>query len=106
MTSRRAADATDTPWHAQPPDAVLTALGTTRQGLSASEAQARLERYGPNLLARRQGDTVWTLLWRQINNPLIWVLLASAALAIALGKPLDGSVVLGVVVLNTIIGFV
>jgi len=101
-----AADATDTPWHAQPPEAVLAALGTTRQGLSTSEAQARLERYGPNLLARSKGDTVWTLLWRQINNPLIWVLLASAALAIVLGKPLDGSVVLGVVVLNTLIGFV
>jgi Ca2+-transporting ATPase len=106
ISPRAAADAADTPWHAQPPDAVLAALGTARQGLSASEARARLERYGPNLLARGKGDPIWTLLQRQIDNPLIWVLLASAALAILLGKPLDGAVVLGVVVLNTIIGFV
>ena len=42
-----------------------------------------------------------------MNDPLIWVLLASAALlAIALGEDTDDLVVLGVVVLNAVIGFV
>ncbi len=49
------------------------------------------------------------LLWRQINNPLIWVLIASSGVAI-IADPADGLknglVILAVVVLNTIIGFV
>ncbi len=46
------------------------------------------------------------LLWRQINNPLIWVLLGSGTLAVLLGKMTDGLVVLSVVVINAIIGFI
>ena len=46
------------------------------------------------------------MLWRQIHNPLIYVLLGSAALALLMGKPTDAGVVLGVVILNTAIGFI
>ncbi|QRN93439.1 HAD-IC family P-type ATPase [Archangium violaceum] len=94
------------PWHALPPDAVLKAIQGTPDGLSEHEARARLERHGPNVLQRVSGESPLKLLWRQVNNPLIWVLLASAGLAIALGKVTDGIIVLAVVVLNTLIGFV
>ena len=61
------------------------------------------------MIPRGQGDTALDLLWRQINNPLIWVLLGSAVVAMAL-DPTDGVtnglVVLAVVVLNSLIGFV
>jgi Ca2+-transporting ATPase len=85
---------------------VVESLTTHADGLSESEARARLERHGPNVLQRVSGDSAWKILWRQVNNPLIWVLLASAGLAIALGKVTDGIIVLAVVVLNTLIGFV
>ncbi|QRK07070.1 HAD-IC family P-type ATPase [Archangium violaceum] len=94
------------PWHSLPPEAVLEAVQTNPEGLSDAEARVRLERHGPNVLQRVSGESPLTLLWRQINNPLIWVLLASAGLAIALGKVADGLIVLAVVVLNTLIGFV
>ena len=48
---------------------------------------------------------MYQLLWRQINNPLIWVLLGSGTLAAALGKMTDGLVILAVVLINAIIGF-
>ena len=58
------------------------------------------------MLERAGGEGVLTILWRQINSPLIWVLIASAALAVAVGKVTDGIVVLAVVLLNSLIGFV
>jgi Ca2+-transporting ATPase len=94
------------PWHALPPEAVLDTVGSSPDGLSESEARARLERHGPNVLQRVSGEGPLKLLWRQVNSPLIWVLLASATLAITLGKVTDGLIVLAVVVLNTLIGFV
>jgi magnesium-transporting ATPase (P-type) len=45
------------------------------------------------------------LLWRQIADPLIYALLASAALALAFGDLVDGAVVLAVVALNALIGY-
>jgi Ca2+-transporting ATPase len=94
------------PWHALPPEAVLEAVGSSSDGLSENEARTRLERHGPNVLQRVSGESPLVLLWRQVNSPLIWVLLASATLAISLGKVTDGLIVLAVVVLNTLIGFV
>jgi hypothetical protein len=45
------------------------------------------------------------VLAQQFTSPLIYALLASACVAYALGEVTDGSVVLGVVVLNAAIGF-
>ncbi len=95
-------------WHARPAPAVLEGLGSNAEGLSSSRARTLLEEHGPNLLPKAQGDTVWTLLWRQINSPLIWVLLVSSMVALV-ADPRDGVknglVILAVVILNTAIGF-
>ncbi len=86
---------------------ILRDLETSAEdGLGAAEAKSRLEEVGPNVLDRSSGEGVWKILWRQVNDPLIWVLLASSALAFLLGETVDAFVVLAVVVLNTIIGFV
>jgi Ca2+-transporting ATPase len=101
--------ATDRAWHALEVDAALAAMTTTAEGLTSGEAASRLASYGPNVLQRSGGDGALQLLWRQINNPLIWVLIGSAVLAMAV-DPVDGIknglVILAVVILNTIIGFV
>jgi len=94
------------PWHALEPAAAFAALAGGPAGLTSAEARRRLHEHGPNVLQRISADGPLRILWRQIDNPLIWVLLASAAVAIALGKATDGGVVLAVVVLNSIIGFV
>ena len=93
-------------WHALPPDEALRRLDGSPEGLTSSEVAARLTRYGPNVLPRAAGDSALRLLLRQLESPLIWVLLGSSVVAILLGKVLDGLVVLAVVVVNTVIGFV
>ncbi|MBK9121348.1 MAG: HAD-IC family P-type ATPase [Phycisphaerales bacterium] len=100
----------DVPWHAWDGRDVLAALDANEDGLTVAEAGARLSRHGPNVLPRAKPDGPLTLLWRQINNPLIWVLIASGAVAVAAdwhGEGLkNGLVILAVVILNSIIGFV
>ncbi|QIN81347.1 HAD-IC family P-type ATPase [Rubrobacter tropicus] len=94
------------PWHAVRIEEVLRKLGSSEEGLGVAEAEGRLAEVGPNVLQRARGDGPLKILWRQVNDPLIYVLLGAVALAILMGKVVDGLVVLGVVVLNTIIGFV
>ena len=74
-------------------------------GLSADEASRRLRRYGPNRLPEARGPSAAALLLRQVASPLMYALIAAAAVAIALGELEDGLVVLAVVVLNSLIGF-
>ncbi len=80
--------------------------GSGPGGLSSSIAAERLGKYGHNIITRGKKDGLLKLLWRQINNPLIWVLIVSCVIAMTLGKVTDGLVVLAVVVINTIIGFI
>ncbi len=96
-------------WHALAAEDALRALEAGSEGLTTQEASVRISKYGPNVLPKARGDSAFDLLWRQINNPLIWVLLASAVVAMVV-DPSDGIknglVILAVVALNTLIGFV
>jgi Ca2+-transporting ATPase len=96
-------------YHAMAVAEVIASLRTSLEtGLSTEEATARLAQYGPNLLPKAKGDTAWILLWRQINSPLIWVLIASGFVAMLVDPTegiKNGLVILAVVVLNTLIGF-
>jgi magnesium-transporting ATPase (P-type) len=99
-------DATaDEPWHALPIEDVLRALGSTPQGLAADEPAARLLRYGPNRLPQTARRSALMRLLLQFHNLLIYVLLVSAVLAAMLQHLTDAAVILGVVLLNAIIGF-
>ncbi|MFP4470281.1 MAG: cation-translocating P-type ATPase, partial [Bacteroidales bacterium] len=93
-------------WHALKPEDAAERLNSSFEGLPADEAKERLKNFGPNRIEKRSEEGPLIILWRQINNPLIWVLIGSGILAVLLGKVTDGLVVLGVVVINTIIGFI
>ena len=93
-------------WHATPAGEVLARLTSRPEGLTTAEAERRLAEHGPNALTRQRGPSAWQVLLRQVTSPLIYALLASAAVAFALGDVPDGAVVLAVVVLNALIGFV
>jgi cation-transporting ATPase F len=74
------------------------------RGLTGAEARGRRERYGANVLpqARRAGPLARVL--HQVTDPLVYVLLGSGAVTVALGEHVDAAVIFGVVALNTLIG--
>jgi calcium-translocating P-type ATPase len=93
------------PWHAATREEVLGELGSRETGLSGDEARARLREHGPNRLPESRGPSALELLVDQVRSPLMYALVASAAVAAAFGELDDAAVVLAVVVLNTLIGF-
>ncbi|NLF32990.1 MAG: HAD-IC family P-type ATPase [Planctomycetes bacterium] len=95
-----------TAWHAETLEAVLARLDSSPVGLGAEEARRRRAEVGPNSLTTEEGAGPLALLARQIHNPLIYLLLGAAALSLAAGKTVDAGVIAGVVVLNTVLGFV
>jgi calcium-translocating P-type ATPase len=92
-------------WHAAPEAEVVAALDAGPDGLTSAEAQARLRRHGPNRLPAAEGPSAARLLLDQVATPLMGALVASGAVALALGEIEDGLVVLAVVILNALIGF-
>ncbi len=97
---------TPSDWHHITPQEALTAIVSNTEGLKHAEAAKRLSQVGPNRLTApaHRGPLFRFLL--QFHNLLIYVLLASAAVTALLAHWVDTSVILGVVVVNAIIGFI
>ena len=93
-------------WHAETTDAALLRCGSSKGGLSSAEAAERLRANGPNKLPAGKRSNPLARLFAQFNNLLIYVLIASAAIALGLGHPIDAGVILGVVLINAAIGFI
>ncbi len=93
-------------WHALSGSVVLEHLESNADGLNSQEAARRLERYGPNQLPAAKGRGALVRLLAQFNNVLIFLLLAAALVTALLGEWLDTGVIIGVVLVNGLIGFI
>jgi len=95
-----------TAWHAVAADEVVQRLNSnTRSGLDRAEVSRRLQKYGPNRLpeGKKQGPFMRFLL--QFNNILVYVLLGAGFVKLMVGLWLDAAIILGVVVINGLLGF-
>ena len=93
-------------WHAESPEQVAQALGARLpDGLVEAEADARLSLHGFNRLPppRRRGTL--RRLFAQFHDLLIYVLLGAALITAALGQGAETGVILGVVIINALVGF-
>src|SRR5262245_15978443 len=94
-------------WHAMPVDEVVQRLHSNpTTGLDGQEASRRLATHGPNRLPEgtRQGPFKRFLL--QFNNVLVYLLLAAGFVKLMVGLWLDVPIILGVVLVNALLGFV
>lgn len=74
------------------------------RGLTASEAAARLEKYGKNKLDEGKKKSIFMLFLGQLNDPLIFILIIAAVVS-GLMSEISDTIIIGLVVaLNAIIG--
>lgn len=96
----------DQPWHAlETADAVSRQAVDPAAGLTDAEAAARLARHGPNQPTARLGRCPLRRFAEQLIQPLVVVLIVSGIITASLGEWVDAGVILGVVLVNAIIGF-
>ena len=96
----------DIHWETLPDEAVLQKLNTDRNGLSNEEAAERLELFGENKLPEGEKDSFIKRFLMQFNNALIYVLLGASVLTSLMSHWLDTWVILGVVIINAIVGYI
>lgn len=75
-------------------------------GLTHDEASARLARDGLNALPEKAGKPAWLRFLAHFHDVLIYVLIAAAALTAVMGHWVDTAVILGVAVINALIGHI
>ena len=99
-------------WHTLTVEETEKILDTTEDGLSDAEAARRLAAYGPNNLRQKKAKSVWRMIWEQLTDVMVLILIAAAAFSFVMSFFEDGEglaeciVILVVVALNATVGVV
>lgn len=93
-------------WHLLSSDDSLEKLRTNAEkGLSQTEADARFEQEGMNILPQGKEKHWWNFFIRQFKSPLIYILLLGALLSAWLSEWIDVGVIVLSVLVNVAVGF-
>lgn len=93
--------------HAQDVTAVTNALRVDPDvGLSDDEVRRRRDQYGRNQLGEQRSTPWWRLLWDQIANAVVILLLGAGVVGFVVGEVIEAIAILVVLVVNSIVGFV
>src|SRR5215472_2071271 len=94
-------------WHGLSVEETQRRLDTSlEKGLDAGEAQTRLQKFGPNRLPAGKKSGPFRRFLAQLNNILIYVLLGAGFVKLMLGLWVDAAIIFGVVLLNSLLGFI
>ncbi len=95
------------PAFAQSAEGVVQRLGgDADRGLTAEEAQSRLESHGHNRLRRDTHKSLLVILRNQFQSLIVWLLAFAAGLSLAFGEVAEGIAIIVLLVVNAAIGFV
>lgn len=92
-------------YHTEKLENIVTNLETSLEnGLSSEIARKNQEKYGLNELPTKPGKTLFAMFLSQLNDWLIYILLVAAGLTAWMGHITDSIIILGVVVINAVLG--
>ncbi len=83
----------------------LEGLETRESGLSQTEAEKRLKKYGPNEIREGKRISPWQIFLGQFKNIVIWILIGATVISAFLGEWVDAVVIIVIIILISIIGF-
>jgi Ca2+-transporting ATPase len=93
-------------WHALKTEQVLRDLEVHEQGLTSEEAERRLASYGPNQLFEAPRAGFLAMLWDQLNNFVVILLIVASVISALLGDYVEAAAIMAIVVLNAVLGIV
>ena len=104
---KRYTNPADTKWYSLEIRETLDRLHVDAQtGLAENDVIERMNHFGPNRLTGTKPVSGLVRFVRHFNDILIYILFAATIISLFLGKYLDAVVILGVAVINAVIGFI
>ena len=92
-------------YHQKQIDDIVQAFQTdVNKGLSEQKVASQKEKYGENALTGKEKKSIWSMIFEQFKDVMIVILIIAAILSIFLGDTFEGAVIIGIVVLNAVLG--
>jgi len=81
-------------------------LETSEKGLSKSEAEKRIRKYGENTLKAEIKMPLWLVFLSQFKELLVIILIIGGLIAYFIGDYRDGTIIFIIVIVNAVVGFI
>lgn len=92
-------------YYTMPIEDVIKKLGSNEvDGLTQAKVLVAREQNGENKLEEKPGKSLVKMIIEQVSDFMIIILIAAAVLSIVVGETIDGAVILGIVILNAVLG--
>lgn len=93
--------------HIQLPSEIEKSLNSDlKNGLSVEQAKERLHSYGENVLESTEKISVLKILFENINNIIVYLLIAASVISFIMGDPVEGVAVIVAILIAVLSGFI
>lgn len=75
------------------------------ESLRSSDIASKIQQFGYNELPPKPPAPVYKLILEQFKSPLTYLLIAASVFSFAIGDPLDGVLIIVILLLNSVLGF-
>lgn len=97
----------DDKWHSQPIQEIAMVFDVNLEdGLDPSEIKLRQQKFGLNQVSIKKQQNPLMLFIKQFSQPLIYILVAAGTITLVLQEWIDSAVIFGVVITNSMVGFI
>lgn len=76
------------------------------KGLTDQQVREKLKQHGENRFTEEESRSIWTLIWSQVNNALIYILFGAALISAFVGEISDALIIGLVILINTTVGVI
>lgn len=92
-------------WYSRSNSELFSILQSSESGLSSGQASTRLREFGENSIDDQKKKTIRQLIFNQLRDFMILILIVAAAISWIAGDPTDSIIILTIIIINALIGF-
>ncbi len=91
-------------WYLLDGEDVLNKLDSNELGLSAQEIKKRQNKYGLNILPKKKSDSIFKILFRQLTDPIVMLLVVTVVFSFIIGEIVDACAIIFIILIDLVLG--
>ncbi len=91
-------------WHSVETKEILKKLKTTEKGLTREEVTVRQNQYGLNELPQKKGTSVFQILWEELTDPIVLLLIVTVFFSFFIGEIVDACAIVFIILVDLVLG--
>ena len=91
-------------WYQTSVSKIIELLSSNINGLTNSDADSRLQKYGKNELPKQAKESVFTIFFRELKDPIVLVLIVSVIFCFIIGEVVDALAIIFIIMVDLLMG--